>query len=271
MDDLDSGREHHSSNLVNSANESHGGGSGGGEGRLSGEVQPHVVFYASLLSALAAMASTAICIVIVHVKGTFHKIIKSNGGAGSISNKNATFNTIVSHPTGNPQQQEGKISDNCYEPVFQQQQPLQQQVPFAFNEHGGLLTMDPREGGPLPPPPMDPPPPPPLIGSQQVAKPFGFCDESFPVDAELRVTDWVNNAAAAAAVVTASTADLTVAEESEEDELLVAQSIFQSLLIDRYYFDIHALQPQILKVQDVFLNFQDSAQTWEPVARGYLR
>ena len=93
--------------------------------------------------------------------------------------------------------------------------------------------MDPRKGGPLPPPPMDPPPPPPLIGSQQVAKPFGFCDESFPVDAELRVTDWVNNAAAAAAVVTTSTADLTAAEESEEDELLVAQSIFQSLLIDR--------------------------------------
>ena len=37
---------------------------------------------------------TAICIVIIHIKGTFHKIVKSNGV--SMSNKNTTFNTIVS-------------------------------------------------------------------------------------------------------------------------------------------------------------------------------
>ena len=62
----DSGGDHHSSNLVNSGMEGH---RDEGEGR---GVQPHVVFYASLLSALAAMASTAICIVIVHVKGRLY-------------------------------------------------------------------------------------------------------------------------------------------------------------------------------------------------------
>ena len=49
------------------------------------------------------------------------------------------------------------------------------------------------------------------------------------------MTDWVNNAAAgvtAAVSAAVSAADLT-AGESDEDEALVAQSIFQSLLVDR--------------------------------------
>ena len=177
----------------------------------SGTVQPHVVFLASLLSALAAVVCTMICIVIVHVKGGFHKILKSGGQPMAKSTK-TTFNTIVSKSNNE--------NLHSYEPVFQAAEN-----PLGYNE--GLLTMDPRSGLP---PPENPPPPPPLP-PPHVEQKFEFAGAGFTSDAESRVTDWVNQQQQQG-IFAPGNASIPEDRE-EEDELLIADSIFQSLQVDR--------------------------------------
>jgi len=255
----DSGKSHASTDGVRGG----GGAAGGNDSSSSSSVQPHVVFFASLLSALAAMVCTMIGIVIVHVKGGLHKILKTSGvvtsgsGLAAFNKNKSTFNTIVSKSNT-----AAAANLHSYEPVFQQQQH-----PLGYNE--GLLTMDLRD--PLPPPPDDPPPPPPPLGGgggppttahhpplhaqppppslvQQPRQKFDFATTGFTSDAESRVTDWVNQQQqqgiftdGGGGGVGNPRPDSAVQEDEEEDELLIAESIFQSLQVERHRLKLGSL------------------------------